>query len=151
MKRIILVLILLFLIGCHEETVTYVEKIIDEEVEEIEVIDYIEAKDLKSLVARSNEVSSVIDLEQLHNKIYDELNVHIDKEKSLKEQETLVEEIVNSVLDQWRREIVQDVVKKANEQVNEDDFEEIVSRTSIRNAYEVMLAYEMIVLRKELE
>lgn len=149
MKKIILCLLLLLLLACEEDKP--IRKEIEEktiEIEEIsEKIEYIEENVLKGLIYEVNDQLRIIDLDVLHRRMEDLLMDKIDLTVSIEEQLLVLEEVIYDELYIWRREVVHDVIDSSGDQVNADDYETIVSRTSIEIAFQVMLSYEKAYLK----
>lgn len=142
MKKLFLLLILL-LVACQEEASE--EILIEEPIEIVEIVEeveYIEENDLKGFIYEVNDQLRIIDLDALHTRIEAILVEKIDFTVSIDEQIEIIEDIVLDELEIWRREVVRDVIEQSGDLVNDDDYETIVSRSSIRAAYKVMVSYE---------
>ncbi len=154
MKKLAIVLVIIsFLIACEEEKVTMPKPVTKNEVVEKEVIDedyynYLDDEHLDEIIIKSNEVTNIIDIEFLHNKLIKVLDVELDANKSIAEQEKEISKIVKKSLNSWKREVILETINTCDLEVNKDDFDYIMTKTSISDAYKVMFAYEMIFLDK---
>ncbi len=154
MKKLAIVLVIIsFLIACEEEKVTMPKPVTKNEVVEKEVIDedyynYLDDEHLDEIIIKSNEVTNIIDIEFLHNKLIKVLDVELDANKSIAEQEKEIAKIVKKSLNSWKREVILETINTCDLEVNKDDFDYIMTKTSISDAYKVMFAYEMIFLDK---
>jgi len=152
MKKLLLIVCIVVLVGCQKEvpkkTVKKVEK---EEIVEVEEVDYIETDQLKALMIKTNGETRIVDLGVLHDLLSNALLINIDLTMDIDSQSDLIEEIVYDELIKWKRKIVKDVLEEEQIELNEDDFETLVFRTSINDAYNLMLSYETIFLKTQVE
>jgi len=154
MKKIIIVLCVILLVGCQKTPPSKVVKKVDkipEVVEEVEYIEYVEKDQLRALMIKTNGESKIIDLDVLHTKLSEVLLREIDLSIDIDTQSDLIEDIVYEELNKWRRSIVEGVLDQEQVILNEDDFETLVSKTSINDAYQLMLSYETIFLKKQVK
>ena len=154
MKKIIIVLCVILLVGCQRTPPPKVEKKVDkipEVVEEVEYIEYVEKDQLRALMIKTNGETKIIDLDVLHTMLSEILLREVDLSIDIDIQSDLIEDIVYEELSKWRRSIVQDILDQEQVILNEDDFETLVSKTSFNDAYQLMLSYETIFLKKQVK
>ncbi|MBI9013676.1 MAG: hypothetical protein JEZ08_15690 [Clostridiales bacterium] len=154
MKKIVIILCIILLVGCQktppQKTVKKIEKE-PEVVEEIEYVEYVNKDQLKALMIKTNGETKIIDLDVLHTMLSGVLLREIDLSIEIDAQSDLIEDIVYEELIKWRRDIVEDILDQEQVILNEDDFETLISRTSIKDAFQLMLSYETIFLKKQVE
>ena len=152
MKKTILILLTVLLIGCQKTPVKYAIKekaVVAEIVEVVEEIEYLETNQLKALMIKTNSETMVIDLDVLHEQLLDQLLIEVDLSVDIDMQSALIEDIVYDELNNWRIIIVKRILKNEQVHLNEDDFETLLARTSISDAYQLMLSYETIFLKQQ--
>lgn len=149
-KCILLFICTLLLFSCSDEKtpVKNVEEEKDVIIEEEITNEYLEADAIRYLVNESNKITTIIEIDTLHELIIEELMKVIDFEESLESQEHLIEEITLEILNDWKAEVVRKVVIDNDVVLNDDDFYTVVMRTSIKGAMKIMTSYEKIYLRK---
>lgn len=149
MKKIVLLIFLLLLVGCKEtpKKVTIKNEIEEIKIEEV-VIPTIDKITLDQMIKECNELTNIIELDTLHDMMIDDLLAQVDLERDLELQSDIIENIILDKLDTWRLNIVRTVVEGTGIAVHEDDIETIAMRTTVSDAYYIMLAYEKIFLRK---
>lgn len=149
MKKWIILLVVL-LVGCRQEQVRVVpieaEKIVEEV--EVEEIDYIESTLLDDIILESNIRCKTIELELLDERMQGTLKEKINPDQSLQEKEEIIEQVVQDALQVWKKEVISDVIEDLGVYVNEDDYLTIVGRVSVKDAYSIMYAYEVIIFTK---
>lgn len=151
MKKLTIMILFLFLLGCRDTAVVKPShKKVEEkvEIEKVVVIPYVEQTTLKALIKDCNKVTNVIELELLHDRMIDSLLGQVDLDKDLESQSDIIEAIIQEKLDEWRMDVVEAVVKESGLTLHEDDVATLVMRTSVKDAYYFMLAYEKIFLRE---
>lgn len=154
MKKTILMVLTVLLIGCQKTPAKALVKqrvVVAEIVEEVEEINYIEKDQFKALMIKTNSETMVIDLDLLHTQLSDLLLKEVDLSIDIDMQSDLIEDIVYDALKNWRIIVVKKVLESEQVQLNEDDFETLVDRTSISNAYQLMLSYETIFLKQQVK
>lgn len=154
MKKIAIVLCIILLVGCQKTQPQKVVKKIEKEpevVEEVEYIEYVEKDQFKALMMKTNGETKIIDLDVLHMMLSESLLREIDLSLEIDAQSDLIEDIVYEELKKWRRDIVEEILDQEQVILNEDDFETLISKTSIQDAYQLMLSYETIFLKKQVK
>ena len=152
MKRILLIVLVILLVGCQsrvEPTKVKKVEIEPEQVEEIEEVEYVERDQMKELVLLTNMKTDVVDIALLHERLSEKLLDAVDLDISIDEQSELIEEVIREELTEWKREQVEIVLDENNIELNADDFETLVDRTSYNDAYQLMSVYEKIFLEKQ--
>jgi hypothetical protein len=153
MKRI--AILVLLLVGCQNEAVEVLEnqapivevvEHVEEEIfEEEEII--LDEELIKSYVMKANEKTRIVDLEELHERISEELIRKVDFELPIDDQKDLIEEIVSYHMNEWKNEIVELVIDEEGGYLDYETILAIEEKTSVRQAYELMLSYETIFLK----
>lgn len=154
MKKIVIALCIILLAGCQKTPAKKTVNKIEKEPEVVEAVEYIEdvKKDqLKTLMRITNGETKKIDLDVLHTMLSEILLREIDLSMEIDAQSDLIEDIVYEELIKWRREIVEEVLDQEQVILNEDDFDTLISKTSIEDAYQLMLSYETIFLKKQVK
>jgi hypothetical protein len=150
MKKIIVLMILLALIGCREEPRKVVKKpVVEEEIEVKVEIEYVENDQLKEMVKLANEKTEVIDVSLLHDRLSRLLLIGVDLEIDIEVQEDLIDDIIVDELYNWKVEMVREMLSEEGVSLNQDDFDTLVARTSVSDAYKLMSVYETIYLKKQ--
>lgn len=152
MKKLLIVLLALLLMACNQAPKKVVKKVVKEvPIVVEEEIEYIETDQLKDLVKLSNQKTKIVDIQILHDQLSVVLLDQVDLNTSLDQQADLIEEIIIDELYKWKQGLVMEVLAENSIQLNEDDLLTVIDRVSVRDAYNVMLAYETVFLRREAE
>lgn len=151
MKKLIWIYLMIILVGCepHGPEKTIIKPIVQEpevRVQKAEVV-FIDQKLLEHFIAESNKITNIIELEYLHDKMINDLLSAVDLNQPIEEQEDIIDDIVMKYLDIWKDDIVRNMIAELETYVPEDDIQTIISRTSVVDAHQIMLAYEKIFLR----
>lgn len=152
MKKILLMILIVLLVGCRSRVEpTKVKKVVEEpeQVEEIKEVEYVERDQMKALVLLTNKKTDVVDIALLHERLSVKLLDAVDLEVSIDEQMDLIDEIIRDELYDWKEELVKLVLEENNIELNIDDYETLVERTSYNDAYQLMSVYEKIFLEKQ--
>lgn len=153
MKKLLIIMSLLLLVGCKAPPKQVVAKVPEKKVEiELEdKVDYIEYDVLKEMILLANKKTEIIDIEYLHDRLSKVLLSQVDLGLSIDGQADLIDDIIRAELYQWKTEMVREMLIEESIVLNEDDFDTLVKKTSIKDAYQVMSIYETIYLKKEAE
>lgn len=155
MKKILIIVLVLLLVGCRKTSVKPLVKpkeVVKEiEVEKVVEVDYIDTDQLRALMVLTNGETRKIELDVLHEQLSSQLLKEVDLNIDIDAQSDLIEDIVYDELDKWRLEIVRNILDQEQVILNDDDFDTLVSRTSINDAFQLMLSYETIFLKNEVE
>lgn len=152
MRKILLMMLIVLLVGCRSRVEpTKVKTVVEEpeQVEEIKEVEYVERDQMKALVLLTNKKTDVVDIALLHERLSVKLLDAVDLEVSIDEQMDLIDEIIRDELYDWKEELVKLVLEENNIELNVDDYETLVERTSYNDAYQLMSVYEKIFLEKQ--
>lgn len=138
-------MIFFFLVGCTENNFKK-EINQDKKYEKNIQVDYLKEDILKKYIVESNKITNVVNIIDFHDMIISRLKNEIDFNIPINLQEELISKIIEEILYDWKCDVVSNIVLKEN--INIYDFKYILNRTSIRDAIDIMIAYEIIYLGK---
>ncbi len=101
------------------------------------------------MVKLANEKTEVIDVSLLHDRLSRLLLIGVDLEIDIEVQEDLIDDIIVDELYNWKVEMVREMLSEEGVSLNQDDFDTLVARTSVSDAYKLMSVYETIYLKKQ--
>lgn len=150
MKKIIVFFMCCFLVGCFKDK-SHIKPVMifKDDKEEIEVIEYLEKEDLKTIIKALNKRLLIVEIEKHHELLSKALLSELSLNESLEEQEQMINSMILDYLEAWKEKELAMLLEEENRIIDEEDKEEIMRRSSIKSAYTLMTAYEKIYLKKQ--
>lgn len=164
MKKIIIIILVLFLFSCAKENKIQLKEkkviTIEESINELNNEMFVEKENnfnlldeeiIKLLIKESSEITNVIEIIILHDLISEKIDSEYDSNLSLELQKNLIEKVVIEEIYLWRIEVVKGVIESRGLVIMESDFDIIVEKTIVNDAIDIMIDYETIYYKRRVK
>jgi hypothetical protein len=114
-------------------------------------VEWLEADQLKALALDLNLALQVVEIESHHQALKEALDGSISSIDSKAQREEIIDEMVRTYMSQWRRSLLDQLLIEQEIELNEEDYDTVLGKTTYASAYYLLSEYEKIFYEKKFD